>query len=72
MNQPMRSVEPLNQERAAQRVEKFGSIKDCVERLATLKSEHFKPHQRGIGARDREIAALTKKLRELQNPLLPL
>ena len=72
MNQPMRSVEPLNQERAAQRVEKFNSIKDCVDRLALLKSERFKPHQRGIVARDREISALQIKLWKLQNPTLPL
>lgn len=68
----MRSTEPLNQARAESRAGKFNSIKDCVERLATLKSEHFKPFQRGIGARDREISALQKKLRELQNPPLPL
>jgi len=64
----MRSVEPLNQERAMQRVEKFTSIKDCVERLAILNSMRFKPNQRGVGSRDREVAALSKKLKEFQNP----
>lgn len=72
MSQVMKSIEPQNQQRAEQRAEKFVSIKDCAERLATLKSEHFKPHQRGIGARDREIVALEKKMRQLQNPTLPL
>ena len=51
-----------------QRVEKFTSIKDCVERLAILNSMRFKPNQRGVGSRDREVAALSKKLKEFQNP----
>ena len=56
----------------APRVGKFSTQGQIIARLANLHAMQFDLGERGIGARDLEVKLLTRRLREMQSPELPL
>ena len=60
MNKPALTAPPAPQ--------KFKTLAQIMDRINWLQSQQFAKGERGIGARDRELKAMTKRLQELQQP----